>query len=413
MRIAIFSNNYLPRVSGVAVAVDFLDRALREAGHETFVVAPSYGSDEPEATPNVHRVPSIPLPKMAEGHAIAMPALDSKRIKGLVEGFRPHVIHSHHPFLLGDAAADAAEELDIPLAYTFHTLYEFFTHYVKLDYKVVQRRVQEFVRGYTDRCDLVIAPTEPIRAYLQELGVGADTATVPTGIDLQRFEAVRDGEVAALRRKLGLRDFEIVLLNVGRISAEKNVALCLETLGELVRRGRDAALLLFGVGPQKDELLAQAEKKGLGDRVVYGGFLDQRRLPAAYRLGSVFLFPSTSDTQGIVLYEAWASGLPILAVESMAARAMLEPGKNGLLAGAAPEEFADAVERLCADPALARTPFPHRDYSLTAVGETYTLLYEALAERGRRTARDKRQPFKHLLEELVRVSGAEGDAPAP
>ena len=411
MRIAIFSNNYLPRVSGVAVAVDFLDQALRRAGHETFLIAPEYGSDAREVTPNIHRVPAIPLPK-AQGHAIAVPALDAKRLRGLMEGFRPHVIHSHHPILLGDAAADAADELGIPLAYTFHTLYEFFTHYVKLDFPVVQRRVQEFVRGYTDRCDLVIAPTEPIRTYLGELGVGADTATVPTGIDLGRFEAVGDREVEALRRQIGLRDFEIVLLNVGRITAEKNVMLCLEALGELVQRGRDAALLLFGVGPQRDELLARAAAEGLGDRVIHGGFLDQRRLPAAYRLGTVFLFPSTSDTQGIVLYEAWASGVPILAVESMAARAMLDPGKNGLFAAPEPGAFADAVEQLAAEPTLCRTPFPHEAYSLRSVGETYTRLYSTLAERGRRVAREKRQPFKRLLEELLGAPEAEGDAPA-
>lgn len=411
MRIAIFSNNYLPRVSGVAVAVDFLDQALRQAGHETFVIAPDYGSDAPEATPNVHRVPALPLPKTAQGHAIALPALDSSRLRGLVEGFRPHVIHSHHPFLLGDVAADAADELGVPLVYTFHTLYEAFTHYVKLDFPVVQRRVQEFVRGYTERCDLVVAPTEPIRAYLGELGVGAPTATVPTGIDLSRFRRIRAAEVAALRRELGLGTPEIVLLNVGRITAEKNVMLCVETLGELVRRGRDAVLLLFGAGPQLEELLAHAASEGLEGRVVHGGFLDQRRLPAAYRLGSVFLFPSTSDTQGIVLYEAWAAGLPVVAVESMASRAMLEPGRNGVFAPADAAGFADGVERLLADPRLAREPFPHDAYSFASVGRTYSGLYEELAHRGRSVSHERRQPFKRLLAELF--GGEERDAAAP
>jgi glycosyltransferase involved in cell wall biosynthesis len=271
--------------------------------------------------------------------------------------------------------------------------------------------VQEFVRGYTDRCDLVVAPTEPIRDYLAELGVGAETATVPTGIDLSRFESVGAAEVAALRGEIGLPDFDVTLLYVGRITAEKNVLLSLDTLAELVRRGRDAGLVLFGDGPQREELLARAAELGLGGRVVHGGFLDQRRLPAAYRLGSVFLFPSTSDTQGIVLYEAWASGVPVVAVESMASRAMVRPGRNGLLAAADGAPFADAVEDLCADRSRGREPFPHHDYSFARVGELYTALYHQLARRGRLASRDRRQPFKRLLEELLGVP--EEGAPAP
>ena len=412
MRIAIFSNNYLPRVSGVAVAVDFLDQALRAAGHETFVIAPDYGSHQPDPTCNVHRVPALPLPKAAQGHAIALPALDSSRLRELVAGFRPDVIHSHHPFLLGDVAADLADELAVPLVYTFHTLYESFTHYVKLDFPVVQRRVQEFVRGYTSRCDLVVAPTEPIRAYLEELGVGAATATVPTGVDVSRFDRIRPPDVEALRHEIGLGEHEVVLLYVGRISGEKNVPLCVETLGELIRRGRDAVLLLFGVGPQLDEVLSRAAAGGLADRVVSGGFLDQRRLAAGYRLGTAFLFPSTCDTQGIVLYEAWAAGVPIVAVQSMAARAMLEPGRNGLFAGADAAGFADAVERLLGDRGLAREPFPHEAFSFAGIGRSYSRLYEDLARRGRSVSQERRQPFKRLLAELF-GGGEHSDAAAP
>ena len=411
MRIAIFSNNYLPRVSGVAVAVDFLDQALREAGHDTLVVAPDYGGGGPEASPNVHRVPALPLPRVAQGHAIALPALDSTRLRELVAAFRPQVIHSHHPFLLGDVAADAADELAVPLVYTFHTLYESFTHYVKLDFPVVQRRVQEFVRGYTDRCDLVVAPTEPIRGYLEELGVGAPTATVPTGVDLSRFERCRPEDVDALRAEIGLGEPEVVLLYAGRITAEKNVMLCLDTLRELVGRGRDAVLLMFGVGPQTDEVLSRAAGLGLADRVVDGGFLDQRRLPAGYRLGSVFLFPSTCDTQGIVLYEAWAAGLPIVAVESMASRAMIEPGGNGVFAAAHAGGFADAVECLLRAPASARHPFPHQVYSFAGIGRAYRRLYEDLAQRGRTVPQERRQPFKRLLAEIF--GGDERGTAAP
>ena len=403
MRVALFTNNYLPRVSGVAVAVDFLERALRAAGHETLVLAPDYGMKFEESAPRVHRVTSLALPSLTA--AVALPALDSGRLRLALEEFRPDVLHSHHPFLLGGAAAETADALRVPLVYTFHTLYEFFTHYVKLDYEPVQRRVRQYVRSYVERCDLVVAPTEPIRRYLvEQLGVSPPTAAVPTGLDPGRFRPLDPARRVRIRAELGFNRFQTVLVWAGRLSAEKNPRLALESLAELVGRGRDAGLALLGDGPQRDDLRAEAERRGLADRLLVCGFQSQDDLPGALAAGDLFLFTSFADTQGIVLYEAWAAGLPIVAVDSLAASAVVEPGANGRIVETSPESFADAVEGLLARPGpVAR--FPWERFGPVPLAESWSGLYAQAVQRGRRAMPAAAGSFESLLEELRRLRG--------
>lgn len=398
MKIALFTNNYLPRISGVAVAVDFVDRALKKQGHQTFVIAPDYGFDSRVPGVDLHRVTSISIQKFT--FALALQDLEQERILGIVEGFQPAVIHSHHPFLLGEAAARAADEFRIPLVYTFHTPYDVFTQYFKLDFPAVRRKVREFVSNYANQCDLVIAPTRPIQDYLVGMGVTSRLATVPTGLDGERFRHPSPGRIRALRKHYGLEGFESVLLYVGRITKEKNVQLCLATLDELIRRGRNCCLLIFGEGPDSENLEKEARERGLHDRLVLGGFLDQTAIADAYRLGSVFLFPSMSDTQGIVLYEARASGLPVVATDSMASRAILRPRRNGLFARPEPGDFADRVEQILDRPERFNEPFPLDDFSPARLGSVYERLFSEVASRGRRPRPPRRKRFKDLVEEI-------------
>lgn len=159
--------------------------------------------------------------------------------------------------------------------------------------------------------------------------------------------------------------------------------------------------MTFGEGPEDDHLRKEARARGIQDRLLLGGFLDQGRLAAAYFLGTVFLLPSPSDTQGIVLYEARATGLPMVATESMASRAVLDSGRNGLLAEADPRAFADEIEKIPADPTRYRQPFPLEDFSPERLGRRYTQLYETLGRTGRQAGRTKRKLFKELIEEIT------------
>jgi len=245
---------------------------------------------------------------------------------------------------------------------------------------------------------MVIAPTEPIREYLVDIGVSTRTETVPTGIDFSRFNNVTDEQVDELRTCYGLERFDKILLSVGRISKEKNLRVCLLALGELVERGGNYALLMLGDGPDVGDLEGEAEKLGIGERLIMGGFLDQDKLAAAYFLGDVFLFPSKADTQGIVLYEAQAAGLPVVATDTMASRAAVRDGENGLFAEDNPKGFADKIDEIMSGADRFREPFDTNAFSHDALGGKYDRLYNETLAKGR--TRPPRDTLTKLIDEI-------------
>lgn len=419
MKIAIFTNNYFPRISGVSVAVDFADRALQMQGHETRIIAPDYGesgeimmplfgasewdraADVPvresvfgergsgpeQYEPLVHRVPALTFRKHKV--ALSLSGFELSRILGIIEGFQPDIIHSNHPFLLGDSAHKAADTFSIPLVYTYHTLYEFFSHYVGLDIEIVRQVIRDFVTQYANNCDLVIAPTDPIQEYLHKTGVTSDVVSIPTGVDISRFTQFSRDDVKDFAFKHGLHTFSVVLLYTGRIAEEKNAADAWEATRLLVDQGVNCCLFMCGKGPLKKTIQDRAGSAGMKNRIIFGGFLGQEELPKAYLASDVFLFPSKSDTQGIVLYEAQAAALPIVAYNSMAARACVKDGVNGFLVDPELSEFTQAVKRVIDDPESFKPEDISPKYSLEAIGQAYTSLYEDLAQKGRRISSDR------------------------
>ena len=397
-RVAIFTNNFYPRLSGVSVAVNFLNNAIRGQRYETMVVAPDYGYQRTVKGIDVFRVKSVYYKPMRM--ALPLTSFDEDAIRQTMRNWKPDLIHSNHPFLLGKAAMSVADELHVPLVYTFHTLYEFFTHYFMLDTDTVKKAVREYIIRYTNRCDQIIAPTPPIGDYLRSIGVTAPVEAVPTGIDFSRFKKVTPDQVAGLRKQYELERFDEVLLSVGRISKEKNVMLSLGALAELVKQGRNSALLFLGDGPEIGALQSKAKELKVDDRLIFGGFLDQDTLAVAYFLGDVFLFPSLSDTQGIVLYEAQAAGMPVVATDSMASRAAVHPGNNGYFAADEPKDFASKIAQTLDHRAELREPFDTEAFTATTIGQTYDRLYQRCITQGRQVAPEPEAPLTKLYEEI-------------
>jgi glycosyltransferase involved in cell wall biosynthesis len=379
LRVAIFTNNDLPRLSGVAVAVDFLDRALREAGHATLIVAPDYGEPSADEAPNVRRVRSIRFTPEA---ALAVPALDSPL--RAVRRFRADLVHAQHPFVLGVAARAAARRLGVPLVYTFHTLYEEFLTSRWLRRSRLPALLRAHVERFVRSCDLVVAPSEPIRRVIERrIPEVPRTASLPTGLDPERFRSAAAPDRAARRRELDLPPAEPLLLWAGRLAAEKRPQLAIRTLAELVRGGFRGALAFVGRGGLEPRLERLAREAGVAERVHFCGRFEQSDLPRVLAAGDLFLFTSTSDTQGIVLYEAWAAGLPIVATDSLAARALVDPATNGLRAAADPAALASAVGAVLAAPHRFREPFPWERFAPRPLAARWEEVYRrALALRG-------------------------------
>ena len=381
MRIAIFTNNYFPRVSGVAVAVDLHERGLRKLGHSTMVVAPDYAFGEDPAKVRVVRVKSLAFTR--QRFAIPLNFLDRTVIDDEVARFNPDIIHTHQPFLLGKSALELADQLAVPLVYTFHTLYDMFAHYFMMDTEQVRKQVRDYVVNFCNCCDVVTMPTEPIRHYMIRNGVNTHTSTLPTGIDFSRFDHVSKTRIKKRIRRSRLEKFSHVLLYVGRLSREKNLSLAVQSLKRLKDQARNVCLVIAGEGPARKSLEKEAEKLSVDDRIIWAGFISQTELPEFYYLADVFLFPSNSDTQGIVLYEARAAGLPIVALDSMAARAIVEDDENGLFAKEDPKDFARKISEILDHPDRFNAPFDREPFSPETLVKRLEGLYDGALKKGR------------------------------
>jgi 1,2-diacylglycerol 3-alpha-glucosyltransferase len=341
VRVALFTNNYVPFCGGVTTSVETLRRGLVGRGHEVWVFAPRFPGAADD--PHVVRYPSIPAATYPE-FALAIPF--SRAIAARARALAIDVFHAQHPFLLGPTARRLARQHRRPLIFTYHTRYEKYAHYVPLQRNLVEAAAVRLSTRFAARATAVIAPSAVIRDELLGRGVRAPIAVVPTGIDLTRF-CPGDRQVA--RGELGLAAEERVLLYVGRLDREKSVErilLAFERIASTVPRTR---LLLVGQGTQAEALRRLAGSLPIADRIRFLGLRPHADLPVCYRAADLFVFASETETQGLVLAEAAASGLPAVAVAAPGCDEVVQDGASGLLTKPEPAALAEAVIGLLVD----------------------------------------------------------------
>ncbi len=344
MRIGLFTNNYRPLVNGLATSVESFARAFRRAGHEATVVAPRYpGGGPPE--PGVLRVPGFRAPTH---HAYVLPVASWPGVGSRVAALQLDVFHAQHPFLLGAAAARWACRSKRPLVYTYHTHYDRYAHYVPGPSHLIARLAVRQAVAFANRADLVIAPGPAVAHTLHTQGVTTPVAIVPTGVALSPRSAGMSRMEA--RRALGLGEGDPLCLSVGRLAREKNQAFLLSAWILILRDLPAARLVLVGEGDDGPRLERMTRDLGIGERVRFVGVVPHEAVGDYYRAADLFLFPSTSETQGIVVLEAVAAGLPVVAVASDAAEDLLGDGQAGILTPEEPEPFARSVVGLWARP---------------------------------------------------------------
>ena len=347
MRVALFTNNYLPFCGGVTTSVETLRRGLEHRGHEPWIFAPRFDG-APAGAARVVRYPSLPAVTYP-AFALALPY--SRRISRRVAQLDFDVFHAHHPFLLGPAARRLARRLRRPLVFTYHTRYDKYAHYVPLRRDLVELAAVRLSTRFAAAADAVIAPSVLIRDELQARGVSTPIAVVPTGVDLDRFSP---GDRATARRALGLPLDEALLVYVGRLDREKSVdriVLAFERIASTVPRSR---LVLVGHGTQADQLRRLAGSLPVADRIQFLGVRPHDDLPACYRAADVFLFASETETQGLVLAEAAACGVPAVAVDAPGSAEVVRDGETGLLTKREPDAVAEAAIGLLLDTARRR-----------------------------------------------------------
>jgi 1,2-diacylglycerol 3-alpha-glucosyltransferase len=342
VRIALFTNNYLPFCGGVTISVETLRRGLEERGHEVWVMAPRFRGVR-DGGPGVLRYPSIPATTYPE-FPLAIPYAPT--VTARVRALDVDIFHAHHPFLLGPAARRLARSAGRPLVFTYHTRYEKYAHYVPLTRTLVETAAVVLSTRFAKRVDAVIAPSVVVRDELVRRGVRAPVSVVPTGVDLACF---RPGDRLAARRALALPDHDPVLLYVGRLDREKSVdrvLLAFERVASTVPRAR---LLIVGHGKEAERLRRRAETLAAAGGVQFLGARAHDTLPVCYQAADLFLFASETETQGLVLAEAAACGLPAVAVDASGCDEVIRDGETGLLTKSDPTALAEAAIGLLLD----------------------------------------------------------------
>lgn len=340
MNILLVTNTFSPHVGGVARSVEVFRAEYRKRGHRVLVVAPEF----PEMPPHEEEVIRIPAIRQfnASDFSVALPL--HPRLSERLDAFRPDIVHSQHPFLLGMTALRIARYRELPLVFTHHTLYEQYTHYVPGDSAALKRFVIELATRYANLADQVFAPSESLQALLQQRGVTTPISVVPTGVNLQHFA---QGDGRAFRRQMGIPEEAFVVGHLGRLAPEKNLEFLALALADFAGRVPHAHILIIGTGPAEEMMQEIFVRAGAEARLHIVGILQQQSLADALHAMDVFAFASTSETQGMVLTEAMAAGLPVVALDASGVREVVQDGSNGrLLTEATTESFSAALHWL-------------------------------------------------------------------
>ncbi|WP_237061408.1 glycosyltransferase [Microbulbifer zhoushanensis] len=340
MNIVMLTNTYLPHVGGVARSVAAFAEEYRARGHRVLIVAPEF-SQYIKGEQDVIRIHAIQNFNGSD-FSVALPF--SGHLSERLDDFQPDIVHSHHPFLLGMTAVRIARSRGLPLVFTHHTLYERYTHYVPADSQALKRFVIELGTRYANLASLVFAPSESIAHILRERGVTTRIEEMPTGLQEEQY---LPGNGASIRSELGIPAGAFVVGHLGRLAAEKNLEFTAAAVADFMQAHADSHFLLVGSGPSSTVIENLFSARGMADRLHMPGTLQGERQRDAYAAMDTFVFASTSETQGMVLTEAMAASVPVVALDANGTREVVRDGINGRLVMAENrEEFRRAIDWL-------------------------------------------------------------------
>ncbi|MEW5826853.1 MAG: glycosyltransferase [Candidatus Bipolaricaulota bacterium] len=345
MRIGLFTDAYLPEITGVTTVVRTLRDELGRMGHEPFVYAPRYGGPSDDEA-QVFRFRSGPVFAYRTARMALPYSRDAAKTYALLD-----VVHSHTPFSLAYVAFAAARRHGLPHVQTYHTYLSHYRHYIPRPLRPSVRSAERYSALLCNHCTLITVPTPSIRDELCKFGVRRPIRVLPFGPDLRDYEGQAVWEP---RRALAVDESAPLFLYAGRVAPEKNLLFLLNGFAR-VREQLEAATLVFaGDGPMRKQLEDAAAQLGISGSVRFAGFLDRPRLVDLYRESDVFLFASKTETQGLVLVEAMAAGTPAVAVRAMGVRDVVEDGWNGFLVPEEEDAFAERAVFLATNPALTQ-----------------------------------------------------------
>ncbi len=327
-RIGLFSESFRPVQNGVTTSLLTLIDGLRTRKHQVWIFAPD-NEQQTEPEVNVQRFPSF-VTSLNPNYPLAYPFLPRLALASQFNRLRLDVVHTHTPFVLGLTGANLALSRGVPLVTTFHTFYSQYSHYVPLfPDSMTQNLLDVYLPWYYNRCAAILCPSQVAADALRQMGVESPIEVVPTGIALPRAEHRTALARIQTREALGLAADTPLLLFAGRLAQEKNLSWLLANLCRVLYSVPRAKLLLAGDGPYREELEAEAERLQISGSVLFLGPLTRKQLDPLLASADVFCFPSPSETQGLVIGEARASGTPTVAIDAGGAPETIREGIDG------------------------------------------------------------------------------------
>lgn len=334
MQIAFFTDSYKPYISGVTNSTELLVLELRKLGHRVYVFAPYYPNQKNDEL-DVIRFPSVKT--NYANFRLALP---------IIKDFpKVNIIHSHSPFQAGLLAKSLAKRQNIPIVYTFHTIFTKYVHYIKFMPKKFSRiAIICYLRNFCNNIDLILTPSKLAKKVLKKWKINSRCEIIPSGIDISRFLNNSKNKTTA-KESLEIPEDAKVLLYVGRISKEKNIPFLIEAFKKL--NNPSVFLMLVGGGP----LLSKLKAKNIKN-VIFTGEIPYENLPYFYCASDIFVFSSTTETQGLVLAEAKAAKLPIIALFAGGLLDTARPGIDSYLTARNIDSFIEHIKILLNDASL-------------------------------------------------------------
>ncbi|MCE1245362.1 MAG: glycosyltransferase family 4 protein [Firmicutes bacterium] len=343
MNIGIFTNAYKPLISGVVNSIDLIKSGMEARGHRVYVFAPKYKGYR-DCESDVNRFYSVNLTVRVD-FPLAIPY--HYKIFKMIPELDLDIIHTHHPFLLGEVGGAFARKLGIPLVYTFHTQFEQYSHYIPFNQDIVKKVTRHSVINYAQKCDLIICPSTTILTLLDNYGITAPIEMIPNAINLDTF---RHTDPRPVYEKYGISPSDKVLVYVGRIGLEKNLGFMLKSFKRAQAEVPEAKLMIVGDGPELEFMREFAGNLGIEKSVVFPGRVEYSEIPAFYGAGYAFIMTSTTEVKPLAILEAMAAGLPVVAISAAGSSDTVNQGEDGILTDHNMDHFTEALLRILKDP---------------------------------------------------------------
>ena len=382
MNIAIFTNNYFPNPYGVTQSIESFRKYFETQGHSVFIFAPRY-KEYKDSNPRVFRFPSIDI---TYKFRFPLPMPYSRHITKELEKMNIDIIHAQHPVFLGIAAKKWAIKKNIPLVFTWHTLYDHYVHFVPfVPQKVAIRWIIKKATTYANACDHIIVPTQSIIPILRSWGVtNKNISAIPTGVEEKTYQ---NANGAIIREMYAMKEDDIVLFLNARLTKEKNVEFLFRSIVPILKKNRKVKLLVVSGGDLEAKLKKFMEKNQVSLQTIFAGVVQKEKIKHYYAAGDIFVYASKSETQGMIISEAMYMGLPVVAVRATGVSDLVKNNMSGILVAEDQNEFTTAVEKLIANDILrvqfsiAAKKIAQREYVSAVSGEKMMKVYEQAIER--------------------------------